>query len=177
MLIIAMILCIAVVVAGLLVKRARDRAVLERHGITPEDLHNLLASHSNVALFDVRLPLDLLTDSVLIPGATRLAPAEVVANPGLFPQDRDSIVYCTCPSDETSRRILRRALAAGLQRVRFLKGGLDAWKAKGYPVEPYHESFHLGWSATALPQQDPAKKAAGRVHGTAAGQRAELRSR
>jgi rhodanese-related sulfurtransferase len=28
-------------------------------------------------------------------------------------------------------------------RIRFLKDGLDGWKARGYPVEPYKESFHL----------------------------------
>jgi 3-mercaptopyruvate sulfurtransferase SseA len=27
--------------------------------------------------------------------------------------------------------------------VKFLKGGLAAWKAKGYPVESYQEVFHL----------------------------------
>jgi rhodanese-related sulfurtransferase len=28
-------------------------------------------------------------------------------------------------------------------RIKFLKGGLAAWKAKGYPVEPYNVSFHF----------------------------------
>jgi len=28
-------------------------------------------------------------------------------------------------------------------RVKFLKGGLAAWKAKGYPVVPYDKTFHL----------------------------------
>ena len=28
-------------------------------------------------------------------------------------------------------------------RIKFLEGGLAAWKAKGYPVEPYEESCHL----------------------------------
>jgi 3-mercaptopyruvate sulfurtransferase SseA len=28
-------------------------------------------------------------------------------------------------------------------QVKFLKGGLAAWKAKGYPVERYEKSFHL----------------------------------
>jgi 3-mercaptopyruvate sulfurtransferase SseA len=30
-----------------------------------------------------------------------------------------------------------------ITRVKFLKGGLAAWKAKGYPVERYDKSFHL----------------------------------
>lgn len=57
MLVIAMILCAAVLAALVLMKRAGDRDLLERH-ITPEDLYRLLASHHDLALFDVRLPLD-----------------------------------------------------------------------------------------------------------------------
>ena len=36
-----------------------------------------------------------------------------------------------------------RALAVGFVRIKFLKGGLEGWKAKGYPVEPFVESFRL----------------------------------
>jgi rhodanese-related sulfurtransferase len=91
----------------------------------------------------VRLPLDLLADSDIIPGARRLAPKEIQANPSLIPKEKDTIVYCTCPSDKTSRAILQKALALEFSRIKFLKGGLDGWKARGYPVEPYTRSFHL----------------------------------
>ncbi|HTF64707.1 MAG TPA: rhodanese-like domain-containing protein [Edaphobacter sp.] len=125
------------------IKRVRDRRELERYSITPEALHALLASNREALVFDVRLPLDLLVDSEIIPGAKRVAPKEVLANPTLIPQDKETIVYCTCPSEKTSRSILHQALAMNFSRVKFLKGGLDGWKAKGYPVEPYTKSFHL----------------------------------
>jgi rhodanese-related sulfurtransferase len=125
------------------IKRARDRRELEQHSITPEALHALLASNREVLVFDVRLPLDLLADSDIIPGAKRIAPKDVQENPSLIPKEKDTIVYCTCPSDKTSRAILRKALALHFSRIKFLKGGLDGWKAKGYPVEPYTQSFHL----------------------------------
>jgi rhodanese-related sulfurtransferase len=125
------------------VKRARDRRELEQHSITPEALHALLASNREVLVFDVRLPLDLLADSDIIPGAKRIPPKDVQENPSLIPKEKDTIVYCTCPSDKTSRAILRKALALHFSRTKFLKGGLDGWKAKGYPVEPYTQSFHL----------------------------------
>lgn len=143
MLMIAALLSVAVLVAGGLVKHARDLDQLEQHSITPEDVHRLLASHRDVALFDVRHPLDVLANSVIIPGATRLAPEEVIANPALIPKDQDSIVYCTCPSDKTGRVILRQALGMGFLRVKFLKGGLEGWQAMGYPVEPYDKPFRL----------------------------------
>jgi rhodanese-related sulfurtransferase len=144
MLIFGVVLLLVVLVGGYRVKRARDFDLLERHSITPDQLHSLLASGRDTLLFDVRLPLDLLTNTVVIPGAKRLAPEEVIANTALIPKDRDAIVYCTCPSDETSRTILRRALARGFVRVKFLKGGLEGWQARGYPVERYDEVFHLG---------------------------------
>ena len=125
------------------IKRARDRRELERYSITPEALCGLLASNQEVLVFDVRLPLDLLADSEIIPGARRIPPKELRENPSLIPRDKDTIVYCTCPSDNTSRAILRKALALQFSRVKFLKGGLDGWKARGYPVEPYKQSFHL----------------------------------
>jgi rhodanese-related sulfurtransferase len=148
MLAIVAVVCGVVLLAAILLKRNRDRDETELHSITPEELHALLTSGRNVALFDVRLPLDLLGHSVVIPGAKRLSPEEVIANPSLIPRDQDSIVYCTCPSDKTSRAVLHRALAIGIQRVRFLKGGLEAWKAKGFPVESYDQPFHLSSGRT-----------------------------
>jgi rhodanese-related sulfurtransferase len=142
------IICAAVLLAVVLVKRMRDRREMERHTITPEALQGLLASNQDVLVFDVRQPLDLLGDSVIIPGAQWLAPDEVRANPSMLPKERDLIVYCTCPSDKTSRTILRRALAMGFLRIKFLKGGLDGWRAIGFPVEPYKKPFHLNSGKT-----------------------------
>jgi rhodanese-related sulfurtransferase len=137
----------AIVAAVLLVffwiKRRRNRLEIAQHSITPEALHTLLTSRQEVLIFDVRQPLDLLANSEIIPGAQRLEPREVIENPSLIPRERDSVVYCTCPSDETSRSIMDRALALQFLRIKFLKGGLAAWKAKGYPVEPYEKPFRL----------------------------------
>jgi rhodanese-related sulfurtransferase len=142
------IICAAVLLAVVLARRMRDRRELERHTITPIALHALLASKQDVLIFDVRQPLDLLGDSVIIPGAQWIAPGEVRANPSLLPKERDLIVYCTCPSDKTSRTILRRALAMGFVRIKFLKGGLNGWRQNGFPVEPYKKPFHLNSDKT-----------------------------
>lgn len=134
------LLCLAIVVW---IKRTRDQRILEQHSITPEALHTLLASKQELVLFDVRQPLDLLADSEVIPGARRIPPRDILANPSLISREKDAVAYCTCPGDKTARTVIRKALALHIDRVRFLKGGLTAWKAKGYPVEPYVESFHL----------------------------------
>jgi rhodanese-related sulfurtransferase len=141
-------ICVVVLVVSLTTvfwkRRSRDqRSTMQQHAISPEQLYSLLGSHQDVPLFDVRQPLDLLAHSEIIPGARRIPPADVLAVPSLIPKDKDAIVYCTCPGDKTSRAVLRRALDLQFFKIKFLEGGFEAWKAKGYPVEPYQEVFHL----------------------------------
>jgi rhodanese-related sulfurtransferase len=135
-----MVLCL---LAAIWIKRKRDRNELELHSITPEALHTLLASNQGTLLFDVRQPLDLLGHSQIIPSAKWIPPQELLKNPSLIPQEKDSVIYCTCPGDKTSRAVLHQAQAMHFLRIKFLKGGLAGWKAKGYRVEPYNEPFHL----------------------------------
>jgi rhodanese-related sulfurtransferase len=142
---------IAIAIWGLLaviwIRRIKARRAFERLSITPEALHDLIVAHHDVLILDVRQPLDLLTDSEIIEGALRIAPQDATENPSLIPIDKELVVYCTCPSDKTSSAIAARAQVLAPQvdasKVKFLKGGLAAWKAKGYPVVPYDKTFHL----------------------------------
>ena len=125
------------------VQRTKARKQLELNSITPEALHKLMGENKEVLVYDVRQPLDLLADSEVIAGATRIPPRDLLDDPSLIPRDKDSVVYCTCPDDKTSRAVLHRAQAMHFSRIKFLKGGLAGWKAKGYPVERYTTPFHL----------------------------------
>jgi len=140
-------ICVAILCLAILVwwrrKDQKDRDAVEQHSMTAEELHSRLASDQKVLVFDVRQPLDLLAYPEIIPGARRIPPKDVEGNPSLIPKDKEAVVYCTCAGDKTSREVLHRALALHFSRIKFLKGGLEAWKAKGYPVEPYREVFHL----------------------------------
>src|SRR5438105_6969488 len=117
-------------------RRVKDQDQLRQHSISAEELHSLLVSNQPVLVFDVRQPLDVLAYPEIIPGAQRIRPDEVLEKPALIPKEKDAIVYCTCPSDKTSRTVVRRALAFQITRIKVLKGGLAAWKSNGYPVEP-----------------------------------------
>jgi rhodanese-related sulfurtransferase len=143
------IICAIVVTRA---KRSKNQNELDRHSISVEQLQSMMASGQEVLLFDVRQPLDLLAYPELIPGAKRIPPQDVLDRPSLIPQNEDIVVYCTCPGDKTSRMVLRRALALGFTRIKFLTGGLAAWKTKGYPVEPYRESFRLSVPTEARPR-------------------------
>jgi rhodanese-related sulfurtransferase len=132
-------------------KRNKNQSELDRHSISVEQLQSMMVSGQEVLLFDVRQPLDLLVYPELIPGAKRIPPEDVLDKPSLIPRNEDIVVYCTCPGDKTSGIVLRRALALGFTRIKFLTEGLAASKTKGYSVEPYRESFRLSVSTEARP--------------------------
>ncbi len=123
-------------------RRARRREMLT-HTITPETLHDLLDSDQKPAVVDLRLPLDFLVHTEMIPGARWISPREIVANPGMLSKDRDYVLYCTCPGENSSETVLATALKMGFLRVKVLAGGLEAWKEKGYPVARYDKPFRL----------------------------------
>jgi len=135
---------VVVLIFGLVrMRELRRKRELEEHSIEAEALHELIAKNEDILLFDVRQPLDLLAHSEIIPGAKRVPPKEVLEQTSVIPKEKDTVIYCTCPSEKTSRLILRRARDLNFSRIRFLKGGLAAWKAKGYPVELYTTPFRL----------------------------------
>lgn len=147
----AIAIAISCVIVVIWAKRRKNRSELNRHSISAEELQSMMASGQKVLLFDVRQPLDLLAYPELILGAKRIPPQDVLDKPTLLPRDEDIVVYCTCPGDKTSRTVLRRALALGFTRIKFLTGGLAAWKTKGFPVEAYRESFRLSVPSMGRP--------------------------
>jgi rhodanese-related sulfurtransferase len=130
------------IVASVVVRRMRARREIAEKSIEPEALHALLEA-KEVLLYDVRQPLDFLAHPEIIPGAMRIAPNDIAEQTASFSRDQNSVIYCTGGDDETSQMILGKARALQFTRVKMLKGGLGAWKAKGYPVEAYTEAFHL----------------------------------
>src|SRR5579863_9718993 len=140
-----LVIAIAIICAIVVIwaKRSKSQSELDRHSISVEQLQSMIVSGQEALLFDVRQPLDLLAYPELILGAKRIPPEDVLDKPSLIPKNEDIVVYCTCPGDKTSRIVLRRALALGFSRIKFLTGGSAAWKTKGYPVQSYRESFRL----------------------------------
>ncbi|HXC96383.1 MAG TPA: rhodanese-like domain-containing protein [Edaphobacter sp.] len=110
--------------------------------IEPDELYALL-NPKQVKLYDVRQPLDFLAHPEIIQGAIRIAPKDIPEQTMSFSREQDSVIYCTGGDDDTTKMILGKARALKFTRVRILKGGLAAWKAKGYPVETYTDSFQL----------------------------------
>ncbi len=88
-------------------------------------------------IIDLRHPLDYLPDPRVLPGAVRVSPADLTAHQADLPRDRDVILYCTCPSEETSAKVALQLHQFGIDRVRPLRGGFEGWRDAGYPLVDY----------------------------------------
>ena len=123
-------------------RRLRATREIKAKSIEPEALYELLNT-KQILLYDVRQPLDFLAHPEIIPGAMRIPPKDIAEQTASFSRDQNSVIYCTGGDDETCQMILGKARALNFTRVKMLRGGLPAWKEKGYPVEAYTEAFHL----------------------------------
>jgi membrane protein DedA with SNARE-associated domain/rhodanese-related sulfurtransferase len=101
-------------------------------------------------IVDLRHPLDYLPDPRVLPGAVRIGPAELALHADRIPRDRDIILYCTCPSEETSAKVALQLHRLGITRVRPLRGGFDGWKQAGYPLLDYPEDSDLSTPTAIL---------------------------
>lgn len=87
-------------------------------------------------IVDLRHPLDVLSDPLMLPYALRIGPDELKQRQAMLPRDRDVVLYCTCPSEETSAKVALELRRLGVRRVRPLRGGLQGWRDAGYALEP-----------------------------------------
>ncbi len=87
-------------------------------------------------IVDLRHPLDILSDPLVLPHALRIGPDELKQRHEIIPRDRDIVLYCTCPSEETSAKVALELRRLGVRRVRPLRGGLQGWRDAGYALEP-----------------------------------------
>ena len=88
---------------------------------------------------DLRHPLDYLPAPRVLPGTVRISPGELERRSDVLPRDRDVVLYCTCPNEETSAKLAMQLHKLGVSRVRPLRGGFDGWKQAGYPLLDYVE--------------------------------------
>jgi membrane protein DedA with SNARE-associated domain/rhodanese-related sulfurtransferase len=88
-------------------------------------------------IVDLRHPLDYLPDPRVLPGSVRVSPTELTTHHNAIPRDRDVILYCTCPSEQTSAKVALQLHRLGISRVRPLRGGFEGWRNAGYPLVDY----------------------------------------
>lgn len=88
---------------------------------------------AGAVLLDVRRSAVFDQSNIVIPGAQWRDPGDIDTWAGQLPHDRDVVVYCVY-GHEVGRVTAMRLCAAGI-RARYLRGGIDAWKAASKPLQ------------------------------------------
>jgi membrane protein DedA with SNARE-associated domain/rhodanese-related sulfurtransferase len=101
--------------------------------ITPDELFGQIESGQAVLVVDLRHPNAI--DSK-VRGAVQMTPEELRLREADLPRDRDVVLYCGCPNEGSAAQMALLLEARGFRRARPLLGGIDAWRARGYPVDP-----------------------------------------
>lgn len=131
---VAVLASIALAVRSYL-ERKKFLRVMRLARIEPEELHRKVNDGEGPVIVDLRHPLDFLAAPRTLPGALRIPPNEVAGRLDAFPADREVVVYCTCPNEESAVKVARQLKELGLERVRPLAEGLAGWEKRGYPVD------------------------------------------
>jgi rhodanese-related sulfurtransferase len=126
------------------VKQRRFESRVREMRLEPEELKAMLDEAEldgtpQPYIVDLRHPLDYLPDPRVLPGAVRIGPGDIARHAERIPRDRDVILYCSCPSEESSSKAALQLHRLGITRVRPLRGGFDGWKDAGYPLHDYVE--------------------------------------
>ena len=100
--------------------------------VSVEEVAALLASGAAPVIVDVRPFFQQEANPVRIPGARSIHDEDV----GAIDRTHAVIVYCSCPDEASAAIKTWQMRRFGFGNVRPLKGGLQAWREAGQPVEP-----------------------------------------
>jgi rhodanese-related sulfurtransferase len=103
--------------------------------ITVDELHRKLEAGENPIILDLRPHAELDRDPLLIRGALHITMDELPHRQGEIPRDRDVVLYCSCPGEESSAQAALLLRRIGIAHVHPLLGGFDAWRQRNYPMD------------------------------------------
>src|SRR4029453_5330054 len=103
--------------------------------LTPLELSQSLAVFPPPTLVDVRRQPAFDSDPRVIPGALRRLPEGVDSGGGALEPWRPVVVYCVA-GHEVGKDAAAALRARGFD-ARHLTGGLEQWRAEGYPPRPH----------------------------------------
>ena len=103
--------------------------------ITAEELQSKLNAGENILIVDLQGRCDSAAHPLAIPGAVRIDPHHLEQYQGVqIPSDREVVLYCACTGELISARVALALKQRGIEHVRPLAGGLQAWRDRGFPV-------------------------------------------
>jgi membrane protein DedA with SNARE-associated domain len=115
------------------VQRQRLLRQLRMARVSVDELRSMLKGEPPPLLIDVRSAGS--RESGFIPGSRWIEPRAPEEELRSLPVTDEVVIYCACPNEASAAAVAKRLMNAGFQRVRPLKGGIDAWVASGLPLE------------------------------------------
>lgn len=116
--------------------RRRLLLALRMPRITVDDLQRSMAGGRPPAVVDVRTKTSRRLDPRIVSGAVLADFNDVEQTLHGLSHDADVVTYCDCPNEASSAQAAKALMAQGYRSVRPLQGGLSAWAAAGYPMQP-----------------------------------------
>ncbi|MEM5384025.1 VTT domain-containing protein [Paraburkholderia phymatum] len=104
--------------------------------VDASQLDALLSENPPPCVIDVRQRSRRQSDPVRIPGAIVFDHAASVAQFDRLDRNRKFIIYCDCPNEVSAALVAEQMKTEGYADVFPLAGGLDAWRAAGFALEP-----------------------------------------
>jgi rhodanese-related sulfurtransferase len=107
--------------------------------ITPDELKKKVDAGEKVLVVDLHGRKDGPRGHQAIPGAVCIDPHRLGQHAGHdgrtpIPRDCEVVLYCTTPHELPSARVALELGRLGVERVRPLAGGLQAWHERGFPL-------------------------------------------
>jgi membrane protein DedA with SNARE-associated domain/rhodanese-related sulfurtransferase len=115
-------------------QRRRLLRELRMARISVSDLRSKQEAGETLTILDLRSSAALAEDPAIIPGAIHTTLDAIKSGSHQLPRDREIVVYCSCPNEETAARVALLLQRSGFKNVRPLLGGIDAWREQNYPL-------------------------------------------
>ncbi len=108
--------------------------------ISVDELKQMMDESRDPLIVDLRGALDHQADPYTIPGALRMTAEDLEHRHHDIPRHRDVILFCACPNEATAAKMALLLRQKGITKVRPLAGGIDAWRAREFPLEARHST-------------------------------------
>ena len=158
-------ICIIIYLAYKFWQRQRLLKELNIAKISVDELGKMLDAGQNPLILDIRSVIELEQSPDIIRGAVHVDMANLdKEDHHEISRDREIVVYCDCPNEESSSKMALMLRKKGFTRVRPLLGGIEAWR-KGKHLTTVWTKKTTTSKETVMVSQSPsaadgAKKAA-----------------
>jgi rhodanese-related sulfurtransferase len=133
----------ALVAVGLLLAYAAYRWIRRRQLISKlasarievDELASLVKAGNTPVLFDIRSHEKRKLDPFVIPGSQFADERQLDEIVATYPHDQKVVIYCSCPNEISAAWMAKQLNEAGFSDVLPLRGGMEAWRDSGKPVD------------------------------------------